>query len=69
MNFGNFLFGAGGEALGIDLFILQAGAHYNSVRNPGTNGYKPQLDSMDDQFSIQQGFYYNNLKSFHNKDW
>ena len=55
-NFGNFLFGAAGNALGIPLTILKLGAHWNSIVNSKKNGYKSQLDSKDDQFSIKCGF-------------
>ena len=57
-NFGNFLFGAGGKALGIPLLILKAGAHFNSIFGFEDNGYLPQLDSKDDQFSILCGYKY-----------
>ena len=55
MNFGNFLFGAGGKALGLTSFELRMGAQFNSIFNPGSNNYKPQFDSNDDQFSIRMG--------------
>ena len=64
-NFGNFLFGAAGEAIGLSLDELSAGAHYNSLVHPRKNGYLPQFDSKDDQYSIKMGFYYakkNNYK-------
>jgi RHS repeat-associated protein len=54
-NFGNFLFGAAGESLEIPLPILKLGAHWNSLTGKN-NGYKPQLDSKDDQFSIECGY-------------
>jgi hypothetical protein len=63
-NFGNFLFGAGGEALGLNLYVLRAGGHYNSIVNPGTNGYDPQLDSPDDQLSITLGFSFANDRKY-----
>ena len=56
--FGNFLFGAGGKALGFPLLILKAGAHFNSIFGFEDNGYLPQLDSKDDQFSILCGYKY-----------
>ena len=56
MNFGNFLFGAAGAAIGLSLPELLAGAQFNSVRNSKTNGYSAQFDSMDDQYSIMKGF-------------
>ena len=55
MNFGNFLFGAGGKSLGITLPELKFGAHYNSLFKSNTNGYGSQLDSKDDQYSIRMG--------------
>ena len=55
MNFGNFLFEAGGKALGLTSFELRMGAQFNSIFNPGSNNYKPQFDSNDDQFSIRMG--------------
>ena len=64
MNFGNFLFGAAGKALGLTLFELQMGAHYNSLANPDKNGYKRQLDSSDDQFSIRMGVKHANKHNY-----
>jgi len=64
MNFGNFLFGAAGQALGHSLLELSVGAHYNSVKNPGSNGYSRQLDSNDDQFSIKSGFVFANNRNY-----
>ena len=55
MNFGNFLFGAAGKALGLTSFELRMGAHWNSLTNSSSNGYRKQVDSEDDQFSIQKG--------------
>ncbi len=55
MNFGNFLFGAGGKALGLTSFELRMGVQFNSIFNPGSNNHKPQFDSKDDQFSIRMG--------------
>ena len=63
-NYGNFLFGAAGRALGLTSFELRMGAHYNSVFNPSTNGYKPQLDSQDDQFSIRMGVRHANKHGY-----
>jgi hypothetical protein len=57
-NFGNFLFGAAGAALGLTVGELKSGAHVNSLVHSDTNGYDPQLDSEDDQFSIDEGFRY-----------
>lgn len=35
--------------------LLKTAAHYNSVVNSSTNGYRPQFDSADDQLSISRG--------------
>jgi RHS repeat-associated protein len=64
MNFGNFLWGAAGTSLGFDEITLRLGAHYNSYYNSKTNGYEPQLDSYDDQFSIREGINYANNNGF-----
>jgi hypothetical protein len=64
MNFGNFLFGAAGRALGLTLFELKMGAHYNSLANPDKNNYKRQLDSSDDQFSIKMGVQHANKYNY-----
>ena len=48
MNFGNFLFGAAGKALGLISFELRMRAHWNSLANSSSNGYRPQFDSDDD---------------------
>lgn len=55
-NFGNFLYGAAGAALGLKIAELTAGAHANSLLHSETNGYPMQLDSQDDQFSIVLGY-------------
>ena len=55
MNFGNFLFGAAGKALGLNSFELKMGAQLNSLINSSSNGYRSQFDSRDDQFSIKMG--------------
>jgi RHS repeat-associated protein len=57
MNFGNFLFGAAGYSLGLSIPELLTGAHYNSLNlnRSGKNGYNPQFDSLDDQYSILLG--------------
>ena len=39
MDFGNFLFGASGEAMGFSLLELRAGAHHNSKFISPTNGF------------------------------
>ncbi|MDR1761473.1 MAG: hypothetical protein LBR55_03385, partial [Bacteroidales bacterium] len=63
-NFGNFLFGAAGRALGLTLFELLGGAHYNSLFNSSTNEYEPQFDSRDDQFSIRMGVRHANKHGY-----
>jgi hypothetical protein len=67
MNFGNFLFGAAGKALGLTLLELQMGAHYNSLANPEKNNYKRQFDSSDDQFSIEKGVQHANNHNYKKK--
>jgi len=69
MNFGNFLFGATGEAIGFSLLELKTGAHYNSLRNPDKNGYGRQIDSYDDQLSIRKGFNFARRQNYDNKEW
>lgn len=66
MNFGNFLFGAAGKALGLTSVELRMGAHWNSLANPESNGYERQFDSRDDQFSIQQGVQHANRRGYEN---
>ncbi|MFT4072953.1 MAG: hypothetical protein QM654_13640 [Dysgonamonadaceae bacterium] len=44
-NFGNFMWGAAGKALGLTLLELQAGAHYRALTQNGEDGYSNQLDS------------------------
>ena len=64
MNFGNFLFGAAGKALGLTAFELRMGAHWNSLTNSSSNGYQKQFDSIDDQFSIQKGVGHANKQGY-----
>jgi RHS repeat-associated protein len=64
MNFGNFLFGAAGRAIGLTLVELRIGAHGNSLFNSDTNGYKSQLDSRDDQRSIRMGVQHANKYNY-----
>ncbi len=66
-NFGNFLFGAAGKSLGFYAIELLLGAHYNSLFNSETNGYKPQFDSWDDQKSIFLGTMHALYKNYKNK--
>ena len=66
MNFGNFLFGAAGKALGLTSFELRMGAHWNSLSNPSSNGYRRQFDSRDDQFSIRMGVRHANQHGYKN---
>jgi hypothetical protein len=69
MNFGNFLWGAAGSALGFSGTTLSLGAHYNSLFNSSTNGYKSQLDSSDDQLSISRGVNYSSKYQFNTRTW
>lgn len=82
MNFGNFLYGAGGATLGVHLVALKIGAHVNSrfstdsngnrITSEGSdykaNGYKPQWDSRDDQRSIKAGYYYARKRGYRRLD-
>ena len=63
-NFGNFLFGAAGSALGVSNFVLKMGGQYNSKFNSNTNGYPSQWDSNDDQLSIELGAKYSKQFKF-----
>jgi hypothetical protein len=69
MNFGNFLWGASGHSLGFSETTLKVAAHYNSVMNSETNGYKPQLDSKDDQLSIRRGVNFSKTNQFRDRTW
>lgn len=66
MNFGNYLWGAAGTALGFSPTTLQAGAHANSLLNSKGNGYDSQWDSKDDQWSIFLGTFHANKYKFGN---
>ena len=63
-NFGNFLFGAAGRALGLTKIELLVGAHYNSLFNSQDNGYGPTFDSRDDQNSIRLGVQHANNHNY-----
>ena len=66
-NFGNFLWGAGGRALGLTQFELQAGAHRHSLGSPERTGYdRRQFDSRDDQRSIRMGVRHANRRGYRN---
>lgn len=67
MNFGNFLWGAAGYSLGFSKWTLKSAAHYNSIMNSATNGYSPQMDSSDDQLSIEREVIYSEIFHFRNK--
>lgn len=68
-NYGNFLFGAAGRALGLTKIELLLGAHYNSLFNSKDNGYKPQFDSTDDQYSIRLGVQHANNHNYKEKSY
>jgi hypothetical protein len=53
-NYGNFLWGAGANALGIPEWMAKLGAHYNNYVNDPY--HKGKLDSKDDQYSIGLGY-------------
>ena len=59
-NFGNFLFGAAGRALGLTMVELSAGAHWRALTQNGKDGYPSQFDSPDDQRSIRKGVQHAN---------
>ncbi len=67
MNFGNFLFGAAGKAIGLTVKELRIGAHINSLINSESNMYKPQFDSRDDQKCIVMGARYAKRHGYQNK--
>lgn len=69
MNFGNYLFGASGQAQGFSLLELSYGAHYNSVKNSKENGYAPQLDSSDDQASIRMGYQFGQSQGYDENEY
>jgi len=64
MNFGNYLWAASGFTLGFSYSTLQLAGHANSLINPGSNGYKSQWDSVDDQRSIIKGANYSDRNNF-----
>ena len=53
-NFGNFLWGAAANALGVPETVGRSAAHYNNYFNDPNHKYT--LDSKDDQFSIHLGY-------------
>jgi RHS repeat-associated protein len=61
-NFGNYLWGAAANALGVGLRTAKMGAHINNLVNDPSNQGKSllnrTLDSNDDQYSITQGWYW-----------
>ncbi|MBQ6302262.1 MAG: hypothetical protein IJK75_07740 [Bacteroidales bacterium] len=63
-NFGNYLWGAAGKALGLTSLELRAGAHYRALTQNGEDGYHNQFDSRDDQFSIKMGVRHANRHSY-----
>jgi hypothetical protein len=66
-NFGNFLGGAAGQAMGFDWRTLSAAAHAFTILNPN-NGYgKRELDSKNNQLSILLGYSYAKQNRYHKK--
>ena len=59
-NFGNFLWGASAEIIGVTLTDALFGAHLNNFFNDsesvGKKWYQRKLDSSDDQLSIRHGY-------------
>lgn len=53
-NYGNFLWGAAANALGVPQPIAKAGAHYHNFFLDSE--HKGTLDSRDDQYSISIGY-------------
>ena len=53
-NFGNFLWGASADALGVPHWLASLGAHANNFFNDPN--FKWHLDSKDDQHSIRIGY-------------
>ena len=66
-NFGNFLIGGASSALRIPVDVMLIGAHLNSIDFWGeaVNGYRPQLDSSDDQYAIWLGSWYTLTNGLH----
>ena len=64
MNYGNFLYGAAGKALGLSVLELQMGAQWNSLSHPSSNDYPSQFDSRDDQKSIRLGVRHANQHGY-----
>ena len=55
-NYGNFLWGATADELGIPLILARLGAHLNTFFfSPDTKG---SFDTSDDQFSIRAGYHW-----------
>lgn len=52
-NFGNFLWGAAAQAVGVPLWIARLGAHLNNMKFA-----KGKPDSPDDQLSISAGYHF-----------
>lgn len=49
-----------------DRLELKAGAYWNSLKNSDPNGYAPQFDSSDDQYSIGRGIDYAKDQNYQN---
>ena len=63
-NFGNYMWGAAANALGVGLPTALTGAHvsnfFNDTNNSGVPYSERSLDSSDDQFSIMLGWLWRN---------
>ncbi len=69
LNFGNYLFGASGQAQGFSLLELSYGAHWRALSQKGEDGYPSQFDSNDDQASIRMGYQYGQSQGYDEKEY
>lgn len=67
-NFGNYLWGASGRALGFSESRLKQGANIHNKYNPNSGDFGND-DSPDDQFSISRGVKMTDRENLINKIW
>lgn len=67
-NFGNFLWGASGRALGFSEKQVKAGANIHNKYNPRSGNFMDD-DSSDDQFSIERGSRFTERNNLMNLTW
>lgn len=67
-NFGNYLWGASGRALGFSENRLKRGANVHNKYNPNSGDFGND-DSSDDQFSISRGVKFTERNNLFNKEW